>query len=178
MNDTAAQTKALLIRLISAFTCKTDAIQVETTATGHHVTHVLRVAQEDYHKVVGSGGHRINALIAIFRDIGLRNNVKLTLTLVSMPRSEQISDPKFQPNTDWNHLPTCALIRDLFGAMNVAVGIDAEGSGIATWIKLKFSPVEHDILVNKTGFTAALGIILVAIGRKEGRSIYLDSFAS
>lgn len=167
----ANDTKSLLIRVIAAFTKHTDDIRVETSDGGSEILHTVQVHQEDYHKVVGKGGHRITALTALFRLIGKAHGHTVSVVLVRMPRSDHIEPEAAVRNDRWNSTPTATLIRDLTEAGKLGCTLECKTTAASTTFLMKAIAGHNDM----ANWFANLTVILIAIGRKEGRILYLDT---
>lgn len=173
----ASESKALLVRLVSAFTKHTDKIVVDTIETEGSILHTITVDQEDYHKVVGKDGQRIKALVGIFEFIGFKKGIPIRLILNQCPRLETITKESFVENIKWNHSNVACIIRDLLGAVGTYGAIDSVNTSIATTITLKLHKSAYNDLNSNSYFIAWLIVIMIAIGRKERRIIYLDAIS-
>lgn len=166
-------TKSLLLRLVSAYTKHTDQIRIESTVERNYVQHTLHVHQEDYHKVVGRSGSRIKAISHLFGIIGRTHGSFVNIVLVPMPQSDRIESTPCKEDHNWNPAAVNTIIRQLMEAVECGCYIDSTNTAIATNITLKV-PSGHYEKLSVAGYFTDMVLLLFAIGRKEGRMLYLD----
>lgn len=95
---------ALLREIVSAYTTRPEAIEIEVKPNPRGELMQLRVAAQDHAKVIGGGGKQIQALRTIFEIIGARDKRSVKLVLLEPDRGGEtygVREPRARPDLDY-----------------------------------------------------------------------------
>lgn len=170
-----------LLREITAALARYPAdITVTTKSLGGENTMMdLDVNKADYGSVHGSMGKHLQALRTIFQFIGARQDRKIKIMLLEPTKGQREERLPFTPNHHWNErnimdLLNRILIRILRRPFAM-VALSAEQPDATTTIEITADPAEQAVI---EALTTALQPLFHAIGKKEGRQLYVEAPAA
>lgn len=168
---------SLLSELVNGFTKHHKELKITGTALNRSISFNIIGHADDHPKLVGTRGLHIWSLQTIFRHIGDKQQVPLRITLLEPEVGERKEKPPYVPNPKWKPDNLVRLITNVNELVfDKPVKIDVTNEGAATTFELFPTPdCDRDVALLAGEILTAFKYIFHAIGKAEGRTIYIDS---
>jgi predicted RNA-binding protein YlqC (UPF0109 family) len=168
------KTTDLLKQLIEGFTIHHDDLSV--TATDSVIT--IRTHAADYAKCIGSKGATFKALEMIAGLASVRDGKRARIVLPAPTVGEEVAGPPFVPNHDWTRSHSEEIDNLLYETLDAILDSDSEMSvdhadtDGTTTLLATVRDVGQTIPLE--ALEAALLTIFTAIGKANGRNVFVD----
>jgi predicted RNA-binding protein YlqC (UPF0109 family) len=180
MKDPKLEKVLLLLReTILSYTKHGDRLETTGASLSTSIAFTVQAHRDDHSKIVGAKGQHIWALQTIFDFIGRSIGTRVRVTLLEPAFGEKLPLTPYQADPKWKPEKVLGLIRRILDLVLVAhYELKAEGESQTT-IEIKPTMIDRPRLLRmdnseKNDFGEALHYIFHAIGKSQGRIIYID----
>lgn len=169
-----AQLTECLRSIVRAFTAHAEDIEIEANELESSITLHLRVHVADHPKVLGKNARHLRALQTLFGCMGEGRIVRITL--LNPLKGEPEGHVPFLENYEWDSTPTERLLAGLLHMLPWhAERIATKSHKLSTTFIVTRGAPKHRFAPNVASpVLEAMATLLEAIGKKEGRLIYID----
>lgn len=168
--DFEKQIAGMIRELATAFTVNHAALKISVQPLASRTVINVTPHIDDYGKMVGTSGVRVNALKTIVNAFALRHQRRVSFVLLKPEGVESKERPKFKADPNWKADASLALLKNTLGLLFSAPEVHAEDSGDTTALIAKVS--KGDALADLCyEIGDALDTIFAAIGKAQGRNI-------
>jgi len=162
-----------LTRLVSmlalAFTDHHDELQIEARPLPRKTMLNVRPHIDEYGKLIGTAGVRINAMKTIVSAFALRHQRKVDLVLEKPPGVESADRPKFKADPNWRSDAVLKLCQESLAALFASPTVGVEDRGDTTILTAQIGAQE--VLADLSyEIGDAFDTIFQAIGKAHGRN--------
>jgi predicted RNA-binding protein YlqC (UPF0109 family) len=170
----------LFRRLVTEIISHPENLVIETKLHTQSIVLTLQAHAADTPRLIGSGAATYNALVTVAAALGARAGLRVSVPPIREPVVGEPGRYKFAPQEQWPKERIVKLLTDITRAAFADSGavegklFDDDASG-STTIELWVARNERGALVFALG--AALRTLFDAIGKSNGRIIYLDVIA-
>jgi predicted RNA-binding protein YlqC (UPF0109 family) len=170
----------LFRRLVTEIISHPENLIIETKLHTQSIVMTLQAHAADTPRIIGSGAENFKALGIIAAALGARAGLHVSVPPIREPVVGEPDRYKFSPQPDWPKERIVKLLTDLARAAfadssAVEVKLFDDDASVSTTIELWVARNERGALVFGVG--AALRTLFDAIGKANGRLIFLDVVA-
>lgn len=168
-------TLELLADIVRAFVFHPEEVKVIGSGSGGQLEVLeLHVNAADYGLVFGKAGKKIQALQILAQFLGIKERRKIKLILPETERARNGGGIKpYTPNPKWDARPTLDLLRRIL-TMVLSQDYEVESVDVGGQTHIVVTVEQTDMRFMDV-LTAHLHTIFHAIGKTEGREIYVTS---
>lgn len=181
MKDPKTDTALKLLReLILSFTRHGEDLQTTGATLSTSIALTIQAHRDDHSKIVGQLGQHIWALQTIFDFIGSAMGTRIRVTLLEPGVGEKLPLTPFQNDPKWEPKKVLMLATGILDiVLKKPYAMEAIGNNGQTTIEIKPDKAERLKLLNedskeRNDFGEALQYIFHAIGKSQGRIIYIE----
>jgi predicted RNA-binding protein YlqC (UPF0109 family) len=170
----------LFRRLVTEIISHPENLIIETKLHTQSIVLTLQAHAADTPRLIGSGAETFRALGIIAAAMGARAGLRVSIPPIREPVVGEPDRYKFAPQKQWPKERIVALLTDVARAAfadsgAVEVKLFDDDASVSTTIELWVARNERGALVFALG--AALRTLFDAIGKANGRILYLDVIA-
>jgi predicted RNA-binding protein YlqC (UPF0109 family) len=172
--DTTKKDEALLRAIIDGFTKHADTLIIESEERGERATMMnLWAHRSDHPKIIGSQGKHIQALRTIFLYIAKRERRDISIMINEPKHGEREEMPPYMDDPTWEPDESIALMRSILDRVLLRpYKVVPHENDEQTILYVTPNEAEQRIA---DGMKPYLHTIFHAIGKQQGRKLYVDT---